>query len=95
MGWAVVIAADFTSAMKAADAVVVEWEAGPTANVSEADLQAEGARLVADKSVGTRFVDEGDVTAAQAAAADLFSDLYNRYGDALSTGASECIGRIC
>ncbi len=76
MGWAVVIADDFPSAMKAADAVVVDWEAGPTANVSEADIQAEGARLVADKSIGTRFVDEGDVTAAQAAAADSFTATY-------------------
>jgi len=76
VGWALVIADDFPSAMKAADAVVVDWEAGPTANVSEADIQAEGARLVADKSIGTLFVDEGDVTAAQAAAASSFSATY-------------------
>ncbi len=81
-GWAVVIADDFPSAMKAADAVVIDWEAGPTAHVSEADLFAEGARLVADKSLGTRFVDEGDVTAAQAAAADSFSATY-RTGTAM------------
>jgi len=80
--WAVVIADDFPSAMKAADAVVIEWEAGPTANVSEADIFAEGARLAADKSIGTRFVDEGDVTAAQAAAADSFSATY-RTGTAM------------
>jgi CO/xanthine dehydrogenase Mo-binding subunit len=76
MGWAVVIADDFPSAMKAADAVVIDWEAGPTANVSETDILAEGARLVADKSIGTRFVDEGDVTAAQAAAADSYTATY-------------------
>ena len=81
-GWAVVIADDFPSAMKAADAVVIDWEAGPTANVSEADIFAEGARLVTDKSVGTRFVDEGDVTAAQAAAEDSFSATY-RTGTAM------------
>ena len=82
MGWAVVIADDFPSAMKAADAVVIDWEAGPTANVNEADILAEGARLVADKSIGTRFVDEGDVTAAQAAAANSFSATY-RTGTAM------------
>ncbi len=82
MGWAVVIADDFPSAMKAADAVAIDWEAGPTANVSEADILAEGARLVADKSIGTLFVDEGDVTAAQAAAADSFSATY-RTGTAM------------
>jgi len=81
-GWAVVIADDFPSAMKAADAVVIDWEAGPTANVSEADIFAEGASLVADRSAGTRFVDEGDVTAAQAAAADSFSATY-RTGTAM------------
>jgi len=81
-GWAVVIADDFPSAMKAADAVVIDWEAGPTANVSEADIFAEGARLAADKSAGTRFVDEGDVTAAQATAANSFSATY-RTGTAM------------
>jgi CO/xanthine dehydrogenase Mo-binding subunit len=81
-GWAVVIADDFPSAMKAADAVAIEWQAGPTANVSEADIFAEGARLAADKSLGTRFVDEGDVTAAQSAAADSFSSIY-RTGTAM------------
>jgi len=81
-GWAVVIADDFPSAMKAADAVAIDWEAGPTANVSEADIFAEGTRLVGDKSIGTRFVDEGDVTSAQAAAADSFSATY-RTGTAM------------
>ena len=74
--WAVVIADDFPSAMKAAAAVVIDWDAGPTANVSDADIFAESSLLVADKSAGTRFVDEGDVTAAQAAAADSFSATY-------------------
>jgi isoquinoline 1-oxidoreductase beta subunit len=82
MGWAVVIADDFPSAMKAADAVVVDWEAGPTANVSEADIFAEGQKLVADKNIGTRFVDEGDVAVAQASAADSFSATY-RTGTAM------------
>jgi CO/xanthine dehydrogenase Mo-binding subunit len=75
-GWAVVIADDFPSAMKAAAAVAIDWEAGPTATVSEADIFAEGARLAADKSLGTRFVDEGDVTAAQALAVDSFGATY-------------------
>jgi len=75
-GWAVVIADDFPSAMKAAKAVVVDWEAGPTANVSEADIQAEGREKTADKSAGTLFVDDGDVTTAQAAAADTHSAVY-------------------
>ena len=76
MGWALVIADNYPSAMKAADALAVDWEAGPTANVSEVDIQEEGARLVADKTAGTLFVDEGDVVAARAAAADSFSATY-------------------
>lgn len=82
VGWAVVIADDYPSAMRAADAIAVDWTAGPTAGVSEADIQAEGARMVADKSIGTRFVDEGDVAAAQSAAADSFSATY-RTGTAM------------
>ena len=82
MGWAMVIADDYVTATRAADAVKVDWAAGPNANVSEADLFAEGASLAADKSVGTRFVDEGDVGAAQAAAADSFSAVY-RTGTAM------------
>jgi len=75
-GWAVVIADDYPSAMKAAEAVVVDWQAGPAANVSEADIQAEGLEKTADKSVGTLFVDDGDVTAAQAEAADIHTAVY-------------------
>ena len=81
-GWAVVIADDFPSAMKAADAVVVEWEAGPTAGVSEEDLFAAGEKLVADKAAGTLFVDDGDVAAAQATAASSMSATY-RTGTAM------------
>jgi len=75
-GWAVVIADDFPSAMKAAKAVVVDWQAGPTANVSEADIQAEGLEKTADKSAGALFVDDGDVTAAQAEAVETHTAVY-------------------
>ena len=75
-GWAVVIAEDYASAMKAAEAVAVDWEPGPTANVSEADLLAEGAKLVADKSSGVLFVNDGDVAAARADAVTTYSATY-------------------
>jgi len=75
-GWAVVIADDFPAAMKAAKVVVVDWEAGATASVSEADIQAEGREKTADKSVGTLYVDDGDVTAARAAADDIHTAVY-------------------
>ncbi len=75
-GWAVVIAADYPSAMKAARVVNVEWEPGPTADVNEADIVAEGVRLAADKGSGTLVVDDGDVAAAHASAADTLSSTY-------------------
>ena len=81
-GWAVVIADDFPSAMQAAKAVVIDYEPGPTANVSEADILAEGERLAADKSLGTLFVDEGDVGTARAEAVDSFTAVY-RTGTAM------------
>ena len=81
-GWAVVIADSFPAAMKAADAVSIEWDAGPTADVSEDDILAEGARLVADKSSGALFVDDGDVPAALAGAAETMTLTY-RTGTAL------------
>jgi isoquinoline 1-oxidoreductase beta subunit len=56
-GWALVIADTFPAAMKAADAVQISWQAGPTANVSEADLIGEGERLAADYKAGILFVD--------------------------------------
>ena len=75
-GWAVVIADNFPAAMKAAKAVNVEWEPGPTSGVTEAHIQAEAEKLCADKSSGTLFVDDGDVAAAQDAAAQSFSATY-------------------
>ncbi|MDH3545611.1 MAG: molybdopterin-dependent oxidoreductase [Gammaproteobacteria bacterium] len=75
-GWAVVVADDFPSAMKAAAAVTVEWEPGPTANVNEADIVAEGAKLAADKRSGVLVVDDGDVAAAYRDAATTHSATY-------------------
>jgi len=75
-GWAVVIAEDYPSAMKAAEVVAVDWAPGPTANVSEADILAEGAKLAADKSSGVLFVDDGDVAAARAEAVTTHSATY-------------------
>ncbi|MDJ0916840.1 MAG: molybdopterin-dependent oxidoreductase [Woeseiaceae bacterium] len=75
-GMALVIADSFPAAMKASDAVKVDWDAGKTANVSEADIQAEGQRLVDDKTNGTLFVNEGDVSSAMDAAADTMASTY-------------------
>jgi isoquinoline 1-oxidoreductase beta subunit len=52
-GWAVVIAESWPAAKKAAEAVTVEYTAGPTANVSEKDLQDHATKLIADASKGS------------------------------------------
>ncbi len=75
-GMALVIAESFPAAMKAKDAVKIEWDAGETSTVSEADILKAGEELVADPSSGTLFVDEGDTPSAMDAAADTLSGTY-------------------
>jgi isoquinoline 1-oxidoreductase beta subunit len=81
-GWALVVADSFPSAMAAAAAIVVDWQAGPTASVSEADLLKQGALLAADSDSGVLVVDDGDVAAARSAASSTHSAVY-RTGTAL------------
>ncbi|MGB0909512.1 MAG: molybdopterin cofactor-binding domain-containing protein [Nitrospirales bacterium] len=64
-GWVTVVADNYASAIKAADAVKVEYQAGPTANVDEADIQAEGERLINDSTAGFLLIDDGDVEQAR------------------------------
>lgn len=75
-GWALVIAESFPSAMKAAKAVSIDWQAGPTADVSETDILAEGARLAEDRATGVLVVDDGDVAGAREAAARTHTATY-------------------
>ena len=75
-GWALVIADTFPAAMKAADAVEIEWAPGPTASVTEAHILDEGEKLTADATSGVLFVDDGDVVAARESAAETLSSTY-------------------
>ena len=75
-GWAVVIAENFPAAMRAAEAVDVQYSPGPTADVSEADIIAEGERLTADKASGAFVVKDGDVDGALAGAAKTIEATY-------------------
>ena len=75
-GWALVVADTFPGAMKAAGVVDVEWEAGPTASVSEEDISAAGAKLAEDPESGVLVVDDGDVAAARDAAERTHSATY-------------------
>jgi isoquinoline 1-oxidoreductase beta subunit len=75
-GWVVVVAEQLPIAMQAAGLVNVTWEAGPTAEVDEAALLAEGVRLAGDPSEGTLVVNDGDVQAARRAAATVLEATY-------------------
>ena len=66
-GWVSVIAENYSSAIKAADVIHIEYQAGPTAQVNETDIQAEGERLSKDPTAGTLVIDDGDVEQAQSA----------------------------
>jgi isoquinoline 1-oxidoreductase subunit beta len=67
-GWVMVYATSFPAASKAADLVKVTWASGPAAKVSEADLQAHAAALIADPKTGGTVVDDAGVDAAFAGA---------------------------
>jgi isoquinoline 1-oxidoreductase beta subunit len=81
-GWVVVVAEQLPIAMQAARLVNVTWGAGPSAEVDEAALLAEGLRLAEDPTAGTLVVDEGDVAVAREAAASTLQATY-RTGTAL------------
>lgn len=63
-GWVMVFADSFTAANRAADLVEVKWQSGPSANVSEGDLQKRAADLIADPKGGALPVDDPGVDAA-------------------------------
>ena len=75
-GCVVVAAETMPAVLKAVKAVSVDWASGPTASVSEADLITEGVRLAADPTVGTLYVNEGDIAAATTNAADTLAATY-------------------
>jgi CO/xanthine dehydrogenase Mo-binding subunit len=75
-GWVVAVADNYWSAIRAADAISVDWSPGPTANVSEADLLAEGEKLAQQKHAGSQFVNDGDVDAAASEASRSLSAIY-------------------
>ena len=51
-GWVLAIAQTYPAAIKAADALKVTWTPGPTAGVSEQDIQDHGVKLIADPTAG-------------------------------------------
>ena len=67
-GWLVVVADSWTAASNAVDALDVTWDGGSGLQTNEADLMAEGARLVNDDDAGSLFMLEGEPDAVLDAA---------------------------
>ncbi|MDP3854974.1 xanthine dehydrogenase family protein molybdopterin-binding subunit [Phenylobacterium sp.] len=63
-GWVVVLADSFVAADRAAELVKVTWTNGDTAKVSEADLQAHAAKLIADPKAGAMVLNDAGVDGA-------------------------------
>lgn len=75
-GWALVIADSLPAAVKAAQAIKVDWQSGPTDKINESDLFAHGQELIEDNSKGVLVVNDGDIAQASEAAAQKHSAVY-------------------
>jgi isoquinoline 1-oxidoreductase subunit beta len=65
-GWVMVIAETYPVAIRAADLVKVDWTPGPTATVTEKDIQDHAAELIARPDAGALLADTGDYDTAAA-----------------------------
>jgi len=63
-GWVMVFADSFAGAIRAADLVKVDWAAGSSANVSEADIVDHGTNLIHAQSGGSLVVADDGVALA-------------------------------
>ncbi|WP_136255135.1 xanthine dehydrogenase family protein molybdopterin-binding subunit [Onishia niordana] len=77
-GWLAVIADSYSSAMRATDALKVEWQRGDSYDISEADIQEQGHTLVNSPSRdnGSLFVDIGDVSSGLEGASEVIDSTY-------------------
>jgi isoquinoline 1-oxidoreductase subunit beta len=62
------VADSYWTAREAGKLFKIDYDLGPNAGVSLADIHAESARVLADPANGSLFVNDGDVTAALALA---------------------------
>ena len=76
-GWVMVIAEDYVTAQRAADAVQVRWQSDDTAQVCEADLLAHARALIAQPEAGVRVVDDPGVDAAFARASKIIERTFS------------------
>jgi isoquinoline 1-oxidoreductase subunit beta len=75
-GWVVVVATSYEGAKKAAEALKVNWDKGPYANVSNQSIIDESRRLQKEGTEGLLFVKDGDSAAAMEKAAKVIEAEY-------------------
>ncbi|MFT6992767.1 MAG: CO/xanthine dehydrogenase Mo-binding subunit [Paraglaciecola sp.] len=75
-GWVTVIADSYYGAVKAGNALKVDYDLGDTANVNEQDIIAEGESLVKDKTSGTLYLEKGDIAKAAKTAETSLKSVY-------------------
>ena len=75
-GWVLALGDSFVAADRAVRTLKVTWENGPTAKVSDADLEARARALIADESAGSLVVADPGVEAAFAGAKSTFEAEY-------------------
>jgi len=75
-GWVVAVADTYANALKASNALKIDYDLGPNAKVDDAAIMAEGERLVNDPKSGQLFLKEGDAPAAIAGAASKLEATY-------------------
>lgn len=67
-GWVMAIATGYWAAKKAAEALKIEYDLGPNAGVSLADVHAENLRLIETEEDTRLILNDGDVAAGMAEA---------------------------
>lgn len=75
-GWVMAIADSYWTAKKAAEALKVDWDLGPNANVSLDDIYAESERLIETGEAARTLWLYGDVEAAMAGADAVHEAMY-------------------
>jgi isoquinoline 1-oxidoreductase subunit beta len=78
-GWLVAVADNWPAAAKAAELVDVRWETDPATAADEADMLAEGARLVGAEGAGSLVYRDGDPAAALAAGGEIVDRVYRTH----------------
>ena len=75
-GWVVAVAASYEGAKKAAEALKIEWDKGPYANVSDQSIIDESRRLQKEGKEGFLFVRDGNSAGAMEKAAKVIDVEY-------------------